>query len=115
MAMAPRIDITPAHVHEMGGVAHHTADTPLTNAERALDSGCEHRSAARLDWFLTNASLERMLLFAGATARADVTNIRSVGDKLHATANVIVHGDEQHVDEFRPMPMGDHPGHRELQ
>lgn len=113
--MAPHIDIATAQVRAMGDQSRHTADSPLTNAERALDGGSEHRSAARLDWFLTNASLERMLLFAGATARADVTNIRSVGDKLHATADAIARGDEQSVDEFRPVPIVDHAGHGDLQ
>lgn len=115
--MAPKIDMTPTQVHQLGHAATDVADTPLTKASKAMSEGYDHEGTAKLNGFLTKSSLDTALIIWDANASYDVTTIRSMGSKLHMSANAIVHGDNHGVDEFKYVPVvyQPHHGYQEMQ
>lgn len=115
--MAPKIDISPADVRSMGNTAQEVADTPLTKASKEMSDAYDDQGQAKLGGFKSKDSLDTMTLMWDANTSCDVTNIKSVGDKLHASANAIVHGDNHSVDQFKPVPVVylPHHGYQEMQ
>lgn len=106
-----KIEMTPALVHRMGHDATGIADGPLTHASRKMSDAYDDQSRVKLNGFKSKDSIDSVVLVWDANASTDVTNIKSVGDKLRASANAIVHGDNHSVDEFKPVPVVYTPHH----
>lgn len=97
-----------ASVRQMGDAARHVADTSLKAAKHDVDEGYDHYAKAKLHGFETNHMVKYLLNDWIIEAKDDITNVRSVGDRLHASANAVAHGDDMSVDEFsRHDPLTD--------
>lgn len=95
-----KVDMDTARVRKMGNDARGIADHPLTKAKKAMNAIDDDLPDAKLNDFETAGSFNYLLPVWQATAESDVTNIRSVGDKLHTSANAVESGDTDSADTF---------------
>lgn len=98
------IDITPAQVHAMGHTAETVASTSLTTVRKKLNAADEDKGGAKLGGFESETWLGIFVSIWACKADRDVTNIDSVGGKLHSSANAAANGDGKGVDEFAYVP-----------